>query len=107
MKRNKEDSRIINHCCNQRVKELKRASLLQRLLRGQLIEVLLPNPGNQAVGRYLILSYFYGFLILRSEQVAGTYSVARRQVEDSQRVYELYICVYMYKYVYVHVYAHV
>ena len=40
---------------------------------------------NQAAGRISILSYFYGLLILRSAQVAGTYSVARRQVADSQR----------------------
>ena len=46
--------------------------------------IVLPDPGNQAVGRFLILSYFYGLLILRSEHVAGTYSVARRQVADSR-----------------------
>ena len=44
----------------------------------------------QTAGRFLMLSYFYGFLILRSRQVAsrqvaGTYSVARWQVADSRR----------------------
>ena len=47
--------------------------------------MLLPGPGNQAAGRFLILSYFYGFLILMSEQAAGTYSVASRHVADSRR----------------------
>ena len=42
--------------------------------------LLLSGPGNQAAGRFLILSYFYCFLILRSELVAGTYCVACRQV---------------------------
>ena len=46
-----------------------------------------PLPGNLAAGRFLILSKFYCFLILRSEQVAGTNSVARRQVADSKRAY--------------------
>ena len=74
--------------------------------------LLLPGPGNQAAGRFLILSYFYGFLILRSEQVAGTYGVARRQVADSRRAYgcaymceRVYICMYMC--VCVHVFVHV
>ena len=49
--------------------------------------VPLHGPGNQAAGRFLILSYFYGFLILRSEQVAGPNGVARRQVADSRRAY--------------------
>ena len=62
----------------------------------------LPGPGNQAAGRFFILSYFYGVLILRSEQVAGTYSVARRQVTDSRRDYGF---VYMYMHVYVRVNA--
>ena len=35
----------------------------------------------QAAGRFLILSYF-GRLILRSEQAAGNYGVARRHVAD-------------------------
>ena len=34
---------------------------------------LLHGPGNQAGGRLLILNYFYGFLILRSEKIAGTH----------------------------------
>ena len=49
--------------------------------------VLLPSPSYQAAGRFLIFSYFYGFLILRSEQVAGTYGVACWQVADSRRAY--------------------
>ena len=76
-----------------------------------------PAPGNQAAKRFLISGYFYGFLILRSEQVAGTYGVARRQVADSRRTMDVYIqfihmcadvCIYvcMYIYVCVHVYAH-
>ena len=46
---------------------------------------LLHGPGYQAAGRFLIISYFYGFLILMSVQVDGTYSVAHRQVADSRR----------------------
>ena len=42
---------------------------------------------------FLILSYFYGFLILRSEQVAGTYSVARPLVADPEG---LWICIHVY-----------
>ena len=60
---------------------------------------LLPGPGNQAAGRFLILSYFYSFLILRFEQVAGKYCVARQQVADSRR------CIYVRAYAYVHLYA--
>ena len=44
----------------------------------------------QAAGRFLILSYF-GCLILRSEQVAGNYSVAKRQVADSRMAYR-FVC---------------
>ena len=60
---------------------------------------LLPGPSNQAAGRFLILSYFYGFLIFRSDLVAGISSVARRQVADSGMAYGfVYICVCMYMY---------
>ena len=41
-----------------------------------------------------MLSYFYGFLILRSEQVAGTYSVARLQVAMVGGHIDVYICVH-------------
>ena len=51
--------------------------------------------------RLLILRYFYSVLSLRSEQVAGTYGVARRQVVDNRRAYgcaygrgNIYICVH-------------
>ena len=44
----------------------------------------------QAAGKFLILSDF-GRLILRSEQVAGNYCVARRQVADSWMVYR-FVC---------------
>ena len=57
---------------------------------------------NQAAGRFLILSHFYGFLILRSEQVAGTYSVALRKMANIRTAggpMALYICVFMYMYV--------
>ena len=68
----------------------------------------LPGPGNQAAGRFLILSYFYSFLILRSEQVAGTYSTVWRVgiwwIDGG--LMNLYICVCMYMYVCVHEYAH-
>ena len=53
----------------------------------------------QATGRFLILSTF-GRLILRSEQVAGNYGVARRQVADCWMAYgfvcmcaHIYICI--------------
>ena len=58
---------------------------------------------SQAAERFLIYSYFYGFLILRSEQVAGTDSVARRQVADGRRAYG---CVYIYVYICVNEYAY-
>ena len=51
------------------------------------ILLLIHGPGNQAAGRFLIFSYFYGFLILRSEQVAGIYSLTSRQVAVSRRGY--------------------
>ena len=56
----------------------------------------------------IFISFFYGFLILSSQQVAGTYSVARRQVADSRRAYECvhllaHVCVRMY--MRAHVYA--
>ena len=44
----------------------------------------------QAARRFLILSYF-GRLILRSEQVAGNYSEARRQVANIRMAYR-FIC---------------
>ena len=81
-----------------------------------VIIMLLTGRGNQAAGRFLILSYFYGFLILRTEQVAGTYCVARRQVEDSRKALgDAYmfahvcfcICVCMHMYMCVHVYRNV
>ena len=57
---------------------------------------LLPGPSNQAAGRFLIFSYFYGLLILRSERVAGNYNVARRQVADSRRANEfVYMCMHV------------
>ena len=60
-------------------------------------EFLLPGPDNQAARRFLILSYFYGFLILRSDRVAGTYSLARPQVADSRRAYGfVYMCMHVY-----------
>ena len=63
---------------------------------------LLPGPGNQAAWRFLILSYLYGFLILKSEQVTGTYGVAHRQVADIRRAW---MCIYVCTRVYIHVYA--
>ena len=55
---------------------------------------LLPTPGNQAAVTFLIQSYFYGFLNLRSEQVAGIYSVA-----DRRRAYgcAYYMCMHLYR----------
>ena len=41
----------------------------------------------QAAGRFLILRYFYGFLILMSDKVAGIYGVASRQVADIRSSY--------------------
>ena len=49
---------------------------------------------------FLNLSYFYSFLIFRSEQGAGTYSVARPQVADSRRPLDVHICVRTCVYVY-------
>ena len=77
--------------------------------------IQLPAPGNQAAGRFLILNYFYGFLIIiRLQQEADTYGVARRQAADSRRAYgcvymcaHVWICVCLYMDMYVHVYAHV
>ena len=46
---------------------------------------LLPGTGNQAAIRFLIISYFYCLLIVRSEEAPGTYGVARRQVADGRR----------------------
>ena len=67
---------------------------------------LLPGPGKQAAGRFLILSYFYGFLILRSEQVAGTPTV--RRVGRWRMAYGfIYMCIHVYMYLCVHAYAHV
>ena len=60
---------------------------------------VLHGPGNHAAaGRFLILSYFYGFFILGSDQVAGTYSVAP---EGHPKPEDLWMCMHAYEYVYV------
>ena len=55
-----------------------------------------PGPSNHAAGFFLILSYFYGFLILRSEQLTSTYCVARLQVADSRRPMDVYMFAHTY-----------
>ena len=53
-----------------------------RYITGRLVAyVFIDHVVVQATGRFLILSYFNGCLILRSEQAAGSYGVSRRQVE--------------------------
>ena len=76
---------------------------------------LLPGPGNQAAGRIVIVSYFHGFLILKSEQVAApTVSRVRRwRIAGGLMDVHMYahvricICVCIYMYMCVHVYTHV
>ena len=73
-----------NFVVSNKIHPLKKRIIIKKIL-------LLPGPGNQAVGRFVIMSYFYGLLSSRSKQVAGTYGVTRRQVADSPP----YGCAYM------------
>ena len=67
--------------------------------------VLLPDPGNQVAGRFLILSYFYGFLFVRSEQIDGTYCVAHRRwrIDGGHIEVYVYVCTGMHMYMCMHV----
>ena len=64
--------------------------------------VLLPGSGNQDAGRFFILSYFYGFLIIRSEQeLAPTvWRIGRWRIAG--RPMDVYRCVHTYVYVYLY-----